>query len=232
MEKILDKVKKLLALANNEAAAEGERDNALRMAYGLLAKHNLAMADLNEHNAIEGREEQRNETFAMPWCKDVCHQMGKLFFCNYFSGRKINATKGTHHFVGKQSNAITASLMAEFIINSILKECRVRFGQNLAPASRSFSLGASVKIRERVNAMIKDLTTTGLSTENAVVIHNLYRTEADANKLFLESQGVKLKPVKQRATSIQSTHFNAGKEYGNGISLNGQIVNKNTLRIK
>ena len=57
MEKILDKVKKLLAVANNEAATEGERDNALRMAHNMLAKHNLAMADLDEHNKLEGRDE-------------------------------------------------------------------------------------------------------------------------------------------------------------------------------
>lgn len=46
MNPILEKVKKLLALAGNAGATEGERDNALRMAHGLLAKHNLDMADL------------------------------------------------------------------------------------------------------------------------------------------------------------------------------------------
>ncbi len=48
-EKVLDKVRKLLALANNEAASEGERDNAMRMAHKLLTMHQLEMADVDAH---------------------------------------------------------------------------------------------------------------------------------------------------------------------------------------
>lgn len=44
--KILGRIRKMLALANNEGASEGERDNALRMAHATLAKYNLDMAEV------------------------------------------------------------------------------------------------------------------------------------------------------------------------------------------
>ena len=43
--KILARVRKLLNLANNAAATEGERDNAMRMAHATLAKYNLSLAE-------------------------------------------------------------------------------------------------------------------------------------------------------------------------------------------
>jgi len=41
--KIIEKIQKLLALGSCTGATDGERDNALRMAHGLLLKHNLSM---------------------------------------------------------------------------------------------------------------------------------------------------------------------------------------------
>lgn len=232
MDKILDKVKKLLALANNSAAAEGERDNALRMAHGLLAKHNLAMIDVQEREAMEGREKHLIETFHMDWCKQVCNQIGKLFFCKYYVGEKLNATKGRHYFVGKQSNAITATLISTYVINSILKECRKNWSHNLAPESRAFAIGAADKLRERVKAMMEETKIEDISTENSVILYNLYRTEADANELFLKSLGTNLVDVKGRNTKVNTAAYNSGKEFGDRINLNGQIVNKDQLRIR
>jgi hypothetical protein len=49
-DKILSRIQKMLALANDLAATEGERDNALRMAYNLMAKHNLDMVTVEARN--------------------------------------------------------------------------------------------------------------------------------------------------------------------------------------
>lgn len=44
---MLEKIKKLLALAQDPAAEPGERDNAARMAAKLMAKHEISQADLD-----------------------------------------------------------------------------------------------------------------------------------------------------------------------------------------
>ena len=66
---IIEKIKKLLALAADSGATEGERDNAIRMAHGLLAKHNLDMAQVTASQQIEGREKYQNDTWGMLWCR-------------------------------------------------------------------------------------------------------------------------------------------------------------------
>lgn len=231
-ERILDKVKKLLTLASNAGATEGERENALRMAHGLLAKHNLAMADFEQHEQMEGREEVTGETFGMQWCREIVRDVSALFFCKTYIGERVNATKTKFYFVGKQSNAVTAQLMSKYLIDNILKECRKRYGHNLAPESRSFALGAADKLHYRIKAMMRsDAPIEGVSASNAIVIHNLYKSELEANELFLEQQGVKLVKYGKQGAPANSAHFNAGSAYGETINLNSQIANPKNLRI-
>jgi hypothetical protein len=44
-EKVLARVKKMMTLATDAGASEGERENALRMAHATLAKYNLTMSE-------------------------------------------------------------------------------------------------------------------------------------------------------------------------------------------
>lgn len=231
MDKILDKVKKMMALANDAGASEGERENALRMAHNLLAKHNLAMADLSEHEALEGRDNIHLDTYGMKWCRQVAKYTGRLFFCEHFYSLKLNGTKIRHHFVGKQSNAVTASLMTEYLINSILKECRKNWKHNLAPESRAFAHGAADQLMNRVFAMMKNPAGKGISDSTAMVVVEMYKTEQDANRAWMKNGGIELVTVKSRTKAVEAGAYNAGREYANGLSLNGQVANKNQLRI-
>lgn len=229
MDKILEKVKKLLALANDAGASEGERDNALRMAHNMLAKHNLSMVDLNEHSAMEGRETHVLEGFNKKWCRQIGKSIAELFFCEYYFGEDINGTKCPHYFVGKQSNAVTASLMTEYLIASILKECRKNWKHNLAPESRAFAYGAADRIFSRVCEMRKNPEVEGEG--NALVVINLYKTEREANRAFMDKSGVSLVKIKSKAQPVNSRAYNKGFEYADGLSLNGQLVNRNQKRL-
>jgi len=228
---ILDKVKKLLNLANDSSASEGERDNALRMAHGLLAKHNLDMADLHAHAQQEGREDYTNATFGMLWCKHVSMAIAQLFFCKYYVGGKVNGTKLHHHFVGKTSNAATAALMSEYVISSILSECRKRWKHNLAPESRSFAMGATRVVRERVAQLIKAAKPEGSESTSLVVVA-LYKTEQEANEAFLKQAGTSLVTSKGRSSTIgDGAAYNAGKAHGATIGLNAQVTSRDQLKL-
>ena len=230
MNPILTRVKKLLDLANNAGASEGERENALRMANGMLAKHNLDMADLNKHLEQEGREDYMNATWSMMWCRQISMQIAKLFFCKYYYGKKINGTKCEHHFVGKASNVATAALMSEYVITSILQECRKKWKHNLAPESRSFARGATVTISNRVQEIIKEAKPEG-GTSTSLVIVALYVSEMEANEAFIKGQGTSLVSSKVRSSKVDLTAYNAGKEYGGKVGLNEQVANKSQLRL-
>lgn len=226
---IIEKIKKLLALANDAGASEGERDNALRMAHGLLAKHNLDMSQVKASQQCEGREEHMNPTWGMLWCRNLSNHVAKLFFCEYYYGHKINGTKMQHHFVGKSSNVVTAALMADFLIHSILKECRSRSWHNLSVETRSFAMGATRMVGERVAKLMKSPEGVGEST--ALVVQNLYQSEQEANEAFLKARGTSLVSTKSRSTAVDGYAYAAGKDYGSKVGLDVQVGNRSALRI-
>lgn len=232
-EKIMDRVKKMMAIANCAGASEGERDNALRMSYNLLAKYNLTMVDVDA--AVREKEDPRQATCApgwsMTWAKHIYHSMADLFFCSYFSSTKINAAKCQHYIVGKESNATTARLMAEYIVTSILKETRTRYGHALVPEARAFSIGAMNKLSQRVKELKKQAQDEQQTVRGtALVLANLYQSEKQANQLIVDSQfNVRIKPT--RTKSVNATAYNEGKEFGAGINLSPQVgASRSTTR--
>src|SRR5690348_12462268 len=167
-EKIVDRIRKMLNLANDLAATEAERETALRMAYNLLAKYNLELADVQDKSKQEKRVDNENICFGMPWVRQLSSAIAGLFFCEYyFDAHKVNATQIRHHFVGKESNAVTAAVMADWITKSILKQCRALYKHNLCTESREFATGASQRLRERIREMKEQATATGASDGKA-----------------------------------------------------------------
>lgn len=230
-EKILDRAKKMLALGKCLGTTEQERDTALQMAYRLLAKHNLTVADVNMHEAPEPRDRYKVPGWSMLWAKSAHHHIADLFFCEYYYGGKINSTKCWHYFVGKEGNATTAMHMADYIVASILKEGRTRYGDNLCPETRSFALGAVSKLRQRI-AVLKEQAAKDpeLSSGTALMLVNVYASEKAANALILPSdlkEGRAGKPA-------DSEQWHEGRAFGDKLSLNVRVGNdqKKKLGIK
>lgn len=224
--KILDKIQRTLALANDSGATEQERETALRMAHGLLAKHNLSMAQVTEHSR-EPEEERGVKTatfFGRPWAQQVCKSTADLFFCYYFVGPATKANDTRHYFVGKFSNASTAEYMAQYLVTSILKEARRVKRWSGSAAGRSFAVGAAHSLAARVAKMIADERNPATSSEpgTALVLASLYDRELEANKALVEAQ-FKLKPGKRNTSDIDPDAYRSGRAYGNTVSLNRQL---------
>lgn len=232
-EKIIVRIQKMLALANDLAATEGERDNALRMAYNLMAKYNLDIAKVEAHGkkSEEPRINFRNDSWSWLWAKQVNQIVGRLFFCKYYYGEAINGTQCHHHFVGRESNAMTAAVMADYIVNSILKEGRKIGKQNTSPITRSFCVGAMHSLDIRVRQIIaeKEKELQGSATPGtALVLASFYKTEQDANALWLAENVGKLKSNKVRASRVEGDAYAAGSEYGKKINLSAQVTGNST----
>jgi hypothetical protein len=234
-DKILSRIKKMMALANDDAASEHERDTALQMSYKLLAKYNLSMAHLDafQHAKDDPRDNYRTETYSMIWSKNICNIVSDLFFCKYYFGGKINAYKCYHHFVGRESNATTAMYISEYIINSIVKEVRAKYGHALIPPARAFALGVVSKLQQRV----KELKRQQEQEEQAVpgtalVLANLYESEKSANALVIAH--IKLSPGRAGKATPNIRAFDAGSKFGENVSLSPQIAESktNTRRIQ
>lgn len=229
-QKILARVRKLLALANNSAASEGERDNALRMAHATLAKHNLEMIDLERAGTAqaERRTEHTAALVVYPWARTVAMAVGDLFFCDYYFTRPTRGKIGTHHFVGRESNATTAAEMVAYLITSILRESRKLYGSETSPDACAFDKGAASRIYQRVQELLQPAKQEAAhGAQNALVLADFYKTEQAANAAWLVASGVTTVtvPDRQKWTGNASA-YNNGRRYGGSLSLNNQVADK------
>jgi len=223
-DKIIARIKKMMALAKDAGASQGERDNAMRMAYNTLAKYNLDESDLTEE---EAREILGFMGPSGPWCRRVANSVAGLFFCNYYSQR--TGKKLTHKFVGKNANALTAQLMTEYVIKSIEGEAgkiarKEKFDStwktNFAKGAASIIYDRCLELREKQSEELVASTGTGM------VLASLYKRERDANSGYLASIGIKLRKRASTEQGAGGGGFSAGKEFGAGISLHGQVGGK------
>ena len=222
MDKVLDRVKKMVTLGTNEGATEAERETALRMAYKILAKHNLSMSDLPADSIVEVRLRNEMTISADKWARNVCQSVAKLFFCHYFFKRTNTSGKDIHVFVGLQSNSVTAMNMSDFLVKAIKREASKLYKSPTSPEGRSFCVGTMATIHKRVEAMIADTTESEPGT--AVAIINLHKSEQGLNKKFLEDEGTSLKVSTRRAdNSLRYGAFMDGKDFGGKVSLNKQV---------
>lgn len=258
--KVLGRIKKMLALGNDAGATEAERETALRMAYNLLAKHNLSMSDLPADQNNEAREELFTTISADKWARDLAAAVAKLFFCSYYFSRAGTAGKDRHYFVGRQSNTVTAMYMAEYLIKSVKREAGKRYKTPTTPQGRSFCVGAVSTIWRRVNQMIaKGTETTAPSTptaqqaandavgtialgysgqdvdavsgSTALTLVKLHASEQEANAAWINANVGDLKEHKDRADNrLRGGAYFDGKDYGKTVSLNQQIGGTVTSR--
>ena len=232
-DKIINRIKKLINLAENEGATEGERDNALRMAHATLAKYNLAMSDIEGSEPEENRIVLKFNAYNSKAFKTVCNSAAKLYFCKCFTskmreGEVKNWRKRCHYyFIGRESNTITAKLMAEYLIKSIERE------QRKLGAGESFNLGAAYAIAHRVVNIIENKEQSSeFSERTALVIVSLHKSEQSANDNYIANQGIVLVNERQRKANINNWgDYSKGSSFGQNISLNNQISGKKQTAI-
>ena len=232
-DKIIERVKKMMALANCTGAAEGERDNALRMAYNLLAKYNLSMSQVEAHNNTpqEERESQKAKFVVYPWARQIAGLVGSLFFCNYYFMRSHTGKQADHVFIGKASNVATAQYLSEFVVKSVCREAARLYGSAIAPEARCFAIGVVRKLQERIKEIKATHDAEG-PKGTALAIINLDKAEKEANALWLAEQGVRLKTSASRQKGVtDSDAYHAGKDFGAKVSLSVQVgASKNNTK--
>jgi hypothetical protein len=222
--KVLERIKKMLALSNDSGATEAERETALRMAYNTLAKYNLSLSDLPSEQDAEVRERQDVVISADRWARNLSMAVAKLFFCKYFYSQTGTSGKDKHCFVGRQSNVITAKYMSEYLIKSVKREASKRYKSPTSPEGRSFCVGTVRSIGARVEQMLQQDTESTPGTALALI--GLHKREAEANEAWLADEGTSLTTSKGRAdNSLRSGAYHSGKEYGKTVSLNHQVTN-------
>lgn len=227
-DRIAARVRKMLALANDTGATEGERENALRMAHATLAKYNLS---LNEATAeADPRGKHTAMMFSRPWSRQVAVAVAKLFFCAYSYVPPREQRIGKHFFIGKATNGAAAEAMARYLIDGIQRESWVQArarGQD-STFARAFCLGAALAIARRVAQMMTKPTEAAVPGK-ALVLADYYKQELTANEDWM-NKNMNLRDSRTRFRAGSADGLYAGKAYGNTVNLTAQAPSKGLLK--
>ena len=230
-EWVIDRVRKLMALANDAGAAEGERDNALRMAHNLLTKYNLELSDVGEKEKIEPRDLHSRTYYGRPWARVASGAVAELFFCEYLYVGAGDAKLTRHYFIGRESNATTAMMMAEFIVNSIAREGKRRNsleGTGRNAWYRSFCTGAAYRLVSRVKEMMKE-TPPEAQPGTALVLASLYQQERSANLAVRDDKFPSLRKGRTGKREFRGDALDSGRRFADTIPLNRQVTGQRRL---
>lgn len=250
--KILRRVRKMMKLAQDAGATEGERDNAMRMVHATLAKHNLNMSLVGATDGVveEKRGSSRTAFLGKPWAISIAAGIARMYFCHYhyntMGGNAGPTQKAVHVFVGRESNVVTAQEMAQFVVESVNREAQ-RYQRSIGGKYsdyRAFAQGAMMRIRERCNKIEEDAKTKGVedvptdgetdvsAPGTALVLASLYKREDDANTAFVAHVFGELKDGRKQTLAPSRAARNAGAAYGDKVSLHKQVNTSDQKKLK
>lgn len=156
-EKLLNRIKKLLALSNS--SYEGEADTALKMAYDLMNQNDISLEDIKVHSKDEtlgklgsGVLDEEEKQYRK-WEVSLLNAIAKMFDCQVLRTTHNSRyyKKSSLTIVGRESNRITTKLMYDWIRDKTLKESRSVGG---SPSTRrAYCVGVSNSISRKVNLL-------------------------------------------------------------------------------
>jgi len=143
--RLIEKIKKLFALANNKGALGAESESAMRMANALLAKHSIEKAQLigSEEKVFCSFCEYNIKT---PGTSLIVSSIGRLYNCRVIIDKNWEPAKTL--IIGTHANRITAIIVIDQLLDQVKKECK---GKNAA-----YKKGVAIGLSEVCNNLLKE----------------------------------------------------------------------------
>lgn len=214
-EKIVDKIRKLLALS--ESSNEHEAMLAMENANKLLMKYNLEMSDISE---IDLNEIVENDILSgkkiMSYKTSLLTAVMRLNNCEIILHNRIRGEK-TVKALGKNHNIQVSISMYEWLTVTMDKLSKKERGLNL----NSFKVGFAHAISNKVNEIIKERNKQQNDFDKACTA--LVIQEKALVIQFMKKQYPNLRTVPTTSSIRDQASYMAGRTAGQAISLNGQI---------
>lgn len=239
--KIIEKVRKLLALAERETTNEHEAALAAQRAQEILAEYNIELYEVKDHRQEADVTQSNVMTPVNPWQRRIRNAVATMYFCEYFymtknhfdekTGQYKKASKRDYHcYVGEEHNIIVAQLMSEYLVQTGI---RLMFNeQKQYPKSeharfrKSFLNSYALVLRDRIWQRIresKEKATPMGDGRNLPALRSLYDDARERNRRYLANQGIHLRTAKGRSRSSHLGGSMAGAQAGRDVSLDQQV---------
>jgi hypothetical protein len=240
MKDIINKIKKLLAMSEENGASENESMMASEKALELLKQHNLSLSDIKDEDQ-EPIEKETQVVDQNVWQRWIRHKTAELYFCKFYTTTEYNSEtykkETIAHFVGRESNRIVATEMCNYFIRTVKRLAEQEFKKvNLSPlakrrAKHAFTLGCANRLSKRLKEKYLSIVPEYQPISNPDGLPMLYKSEQKALTDWLKTQGVVLTSTKSRMSIRDRMAFANGQSKGNGIGIDTQVNGKTKARL-
>jgi hypothetical protein len=238
-EKIIDKVKKLLALATS--ANENEAALAANKAQALLAEHNLSIADVEQKSSKHAdivADDNPLEGKPMLWKRQLGAAISRLYFCTYFyqtvykhpvGGARVKVDR--HSFVGTRDNALVAKMMFEYLTDTVLRLSKAAAltqpKHERGRYRRSFRSGATARLSQRLHERYLAAKAGKVKSEytgtTLPALANLYDETERRLQEWMKQQFSSVRLSRSKGRVSHRGGWEAGQAAGERIGLDQQV---------
>lgn len=223
--KILDRIKKLLAVANG-TNYEAEAATALRMAQSYMSSYGLDMTDVELQDDLAGEivelvlDEHNNRLNPEHWEQVLCLAVGTVFDCKPVRFH-YDRTRSKMAFVGFKKDVG----MAKIVFSSLYVSCRAAACRALPTGNGrprlSFMYGVAERLYERAAAEKEKAKEEPTGRFALIVVEKAKQVEN------WTEDNMNLRTQKLRERKLDADAYRKGREHANSMDLmNREKVNK------
>lgn len=238
---IMERLKKMLALAENAGATEDEASNAANMAAALALKYGIDLEQLQRttHQPRAGFEyvvihtdKGGFEQWLMNLIGGVCAIHGNRTF---FQGNaRIGVTQYCAILRKDMVPVVTATM--DYLVKAVLRmNTEAVKGRNLSQPERAafrkaFRIACSARIRQRMHDRLREMMQNDDAAKQAtgstaLVVLNHIEAEVKEMTTWMEDQGFRFKESKSRGPRhLDAAGYAAGKAAGDRVGLDAQVT--------
>ena len=213
-DKVIDKIRKLFALAGSPNEAEAAL--AMEKAHELLRLHNLQAADIQEKRDVGDKIIYHN-TKEEHWKRQLASIVAEANYCAFIVIK--NGSAFEYQVFGREENLAATEAMYEYLVIAVRRLAYKAAREHPGLSAVDFKKGVGHRLGERIEAMkAKDVECTALVLVN---------TEAE------QAMRDAHQDIRNFHTRIRSNFSSAlGAMMGDTISLNRQVGSKSTTEIR
>lgn len=231
-ESIKDKIRKLLAKADDTSVTVEEAQLFNNKAHELMERYNLDRAMLGTGKAKEAvRTHLTFTTMIRPYSSAIIQGITKLYYCKaFFSSLDRKGRKHEVTLIGEEHNVAVCKAICIMAIRAVEAEARS------TGLGRSFMTGAGHRIYQRCLEMYQG--THGLVTKaaptlqltkdqsTALVVHS--QSETQGNNEYVETV-LKIRLGKARSSKPKvrdAGGYHAGQRFGDTVNLRSNLIGR------
>lgn len=223
---IKDKIRKLLTLANDKAASEGEIQNAMKKVHALLSEHYLTLQDVELKESTVTKDIGEFEKHP-PFKRTLYSITAKLYFCDYYYIHPASSVAYVRNvFIGETCNIETTKQMIDYFtkaIDNIVKTEAYGKGRRYVMA---FRRGCYTRLCERIQEHIEYTKHNETITEGGntlPVLADVYTRAKNEIEKYYQDNDIKLKTSQSNTRITSRDGYNQGRSAANKINLSNQL---------